>query len=246
MHSSAVALRSPAVMSMSISRPGRVSLTSEARRSSSSVSLPMALITTTTSLPRRLVRATWSATARMRSGSATEVPPNFWTTRATGEEATVRHRAPGTRASDWRRQVACAVMANQKSQRERERRAARDAGRTAGRREGRPAPSQAIAIAACGVVLLAVAGTVIAATKTNNEPTTAKATTTDLRPARGPVGHDPTIPGPTVSTPAAAAGATISGATPCPAEDGSSPRTTQFAQAPPTCSRAPPRSPTTR
>ncbi len=58
MHSSAMALRSPAVMSMSISRPGRVSQTSVARRSSSSVSLPMALMTTTTSLPRRLVRAT--------------------------------------------------------------------------------------------------------------------------------------------------------------------------------------------
>ena len=57
MHSSAVALRSPAVMSMSISRPGRVPLTSSARRSSSSVSLPMALTATTTWLPRRIVRA---------------------------------------------------------------------------------------------------------------------------------------------------------------------------------------------
>ena len=53
MHSSAMALRSPAVMSMSISRPGRASDTSPARCSSSSVSLPMALTTTTTSSPRR-------------------------------------------------------------------------------------------------------------------------------------------------------------------------------------------------
>ena len=78
-----MALRSPAVMSMSISRPGRTSDTSPARRISSSVSLPMALTTTTTSLPWRTVRATWSATSRMRSGSATDVPPNFWMTRAT-------------------------------------------------------------------------------------------------------------------------------------------------------------------
>ena len=56
MHSRAVALRSPAVMSMSISRPGRTLDTSPARRSSSSVSLPMALTTTTTSSPRRWVR----------------------------------------------------------------------------------------------------------------------------------------------------------------------------------------------
>ena len=58
MHSRAVALRSPAVTSMSISRPGRVSDTARARRSSSSVSLPMAEITTTTRLPRLTVRAT--------------------------------------------------------------------------------------------------------------------------------------------------------------------------------------------
>ncbi len=75
-------IRSPAVSSMSISRPAGRLDTSPARRMSSSVVLPMADTTTTTSLPCRRVRATWSATARMRSGSATEVPPNFWTTRA--------------------------------------------------------------------------------------------------------------------------------------------------------------------
>ena len=89
MHSSAMALRSPAVMSMSISRPGRTSDTSPARRISSSVSLPMALTTTTTSLPWRTVRATWSATSRMRSGSATDVPPYFWMTRPRRHGATL-------------------------------------------------------------------------------------------------------------------------------------------------------------
>jgi cyclophilin family peptidyl-prolyl cis-trans isomerase len=38
-----------------------------------------------------------------------------------------------------------------------------------------------------------------------------------------------------VSVAPAAAGAAISGPTPCPAEDGSSPRTTLFAEPPPTC-----------
>ena len=103
MHSSAVALRSPAVMSMSISRPGRTLDTSPASRISSSVSLPMALTTTTTSSPRRLVRATWSATSRMRSGSATDVPPNFWTTSDTAVDATAGLRRLTNRLGPARR-----------------------------------------------------------------------------------------------------------------------------------------------
>src|SRR4029453_3203269 len=62
-------------------------------RISSSVSLPMALTTTTTSSPRRFVRATWSATSRMRSGAATAVPPNFCTTSDTAVDATAALRA---------------------------------------------------------------------------------------------------------------------------------------------------------
>ncbi len=96
------------------------------------------------------------------------------------------------------------------------------------------AASRALAIAACGLVLLAVAGTVIAATKSSTDPQTSKtSTTTSSLP--GDATTTSTIPGPTVSTPAAAPGATLTGATPCPAEDGSSPRTTQFAGPPPTC-----------
>ena len=79
---SAMALRSPAVISMSISRPGRERATSPARRSRSSVSFPIAETTRTTWLPWRTERATLSATWRMRSASPTDVPPNFWTTRA--------------------------------------------------------------------------------------------------------------------------------------------------------------------
>ena len=79
--------RSPVVSSMSISRPGRVADTWLARAMRLSVALPMAETTTTTSLPRRFVIDTFSATARMRSGSATDVPPYFWTIRATGARA---------------------------------------------------------------------------------------------------------------------------------------------------------------
>ena len=50
--------------------------------------LPIAETTTTTSSPARRVRTMCSATARMRSGSATEVPPNFWTSKPTARQGT--------------------------------------------------------------------------------------------------------------------------------------------------------------
>ena len=53
MHSSAIEIRSPAVSSMSSSRPGWTRLTSSASRMRSSVVLPIALTTTTTSSPAR-------------------------------------------------------------------------------------------------------------------------------------------------------------------------------------------------
>ena len=80
MTSSDMEMRSPVLTSMSYSRGGWVALTELARWMRSSVVLPMALTTATTSVPWRRVRAMWSATARMRSASPTEVPPNFWTT----------------------------------------------------------------------------------------------------------------------------------------------------------------------
>jgi hypothetical protein len=101
MHTSAIAFRSPAVTSMSISRPGRIDDVSVARRSSSSVSLPMADTTSTTWSPWRRVRATWSATSRIRSGSATEVPPNFWTSRAMAAPEAIGARRD--RRTRWRR-----------------------------------------------------------------------------------------------------------------------------------------------
>ena len=87
MHSRDMEIRSPVLTSMSYSRGGWTLLTALARWIRSSVVLPMALTTATTSVPSRRVRAMWSATARMRSASPTEVPPNFWTTRGIGHDA---------------------------------------------------------------------------------------------------------------------------------------------------------------
>ena len=85
---SAMEIRSPAVSSMSSSRPGGSSVTCLARSSSSSVVSPMAETTTTTSSPSFFVSTMRSATRLMRSAAATEDPPYFWTTRATGPQAT--------------------------------------------------------------------------------------------------------------------------------------------------------------
>src|SRR6476469_6925477 len=102
----------------------------------------------------------------MRSGSATEVPPNFWTTRATGGQVTGAHQGSRTTCAVprhwlWRR-VACAVMAKRSNARAKERAAAsaevrrRAAERTERRR-------RVIAIVAVVVVLMAVFGAIVAA-----------------------------------------------------------------------------------
>ncbi len=58
MHNSDMEIRSPELNSMSTSREGCTELTSLANRTRSSVVLPMALTTTTTSSPARRERAT--------------------------------------------------------------------------------------------------------------------------------------------------------------------------------------------
>ena len=81
--SSAMLIRSPAVSSMSSSRPGGSGVTCWARSSSSSVESPMAETATTTSWPSRRVATMRSATRLIRSASATEEPPYFCTTSPT-------------------------------------------------------------------------------------------------------------------------------------------------------------------
>ena len=84
MASSAIEMRSPAVSSMSSSRPGGSGLTCWARSTSSSVVSPMADTTTTTSWPALRVSTMRLATRLMPSASATDEPPYFCTTRPTG------------------------------------------------------------------------------------------------------------------------------------------------------------------
>src|SRR5450759_2285450 len=79
----AIEMRSPAVRSMSISRPGGIGLTCLARSSSSSVVSPMAETTTQTSWPALRVSTILRATRLMLSASVTDDPPYFWTTRLT-------------------------------------------------------------------------------------------------------------------------------------------------------------------
>jgi cyclophilin family peptidyl-prolyl cis-trans isomerase len=91
---------------------------------------------------------------------------------------------------------------------------------------------QLIAIVAVVVALLFVVGFVLAAANgTSDQTTTASSTSTSSSADSSTSVTD----GPTIAAPPATGGAAITGATPCPAADGSSPRTTSFAQAPPTC-----------
>src|SRR5207237_601950 len=76
---SAIEIRSPAVRSMSSSRGCGRGETCSASVISSSVVWPIAETATQTSAPFSAVATTRRATSRIRSGSPTEVPPNFWT-----------------------------------------------------------------------------------------------------------------------------------------------------------------------
>ena len=70
---------SPVESRRSISRSGGLSLSAAARPTSSSVVLPMADTTATTSWPACFFAISFFATIWMRSGLATDVPPNLHT-----------------------------------------------------------------------------------------------------------------------------------------------------------------------
>src|SRR5258708_29902036 len=74
---------SPVAASASISRAAGTFTISWARPRRRLVSPLIALTMTTTRCPARCVARARRATLRMRSIEPTEVPPNFWTTRAT-------------------------------------------------------------------------------------------------------------------------------------------------------------------
>ncbi len=87
-------------------------------------------------------------------------------------------------------------------------------------------------LAVAMVVLLGFGGVVLATSDANKKTTAAPTSTSGLpTTTTSELGNNL----PPASLPAVAAGATLTGATPCPNADGSSPRTTKFAQAPPTC-----------
>ena len=106
MASSAMLTRSPVVSSMSSSRRLGRDETAAARRSSSSVVWPIADTTTIISTPRRRAAATRSATARIRSGPSTDVPPylctstdmggviGLWPARCTWVEGAIEYPIP--------------------------------------------------------------------------------------------------------------------------------------------------------
>ena len=100
----------------------------------------------------------------------------------------------------------------------------------ASERRDRARRNQRIAAAAIGVVLvLALLGGYLGTSRSSTAPTS----TTTSSISDGP--STTVSPKSGVTPPPAAPGAALTGATPCPAADGSSPRTTSFAQAPPTC-----------
>jgi len=120
-------------------------------------------------------------------------------------------------------------MPSRATARDRDRRAARDEAqrRQANRRDRR---RQIIAVGAVVIVLLLVGATILAAANSSDQTSTRASTSSTTGQSSTTVAD-----GPTIATPAGTAGTSITGPTPCPAADGSAPRTTQFAQAPPTC-----------
>ena len=85
--------RSPVVRSMSSSRGAGCGETSKARSIRSSVVSPIAEMTTTMSLPACFVAAIRRATRLIDAASATEDPPNFWTTRVINPPARFGHQS---------------------------------------------------------------------------------------------------------------------------------------------------------
>ncbi len=120
-------------------------------------------------------------------------------------------------------------MADQRNRRQRElqRRQARTAAAADARDRARRRQRLAGAIVAV-VVILSILGAYLGTSSSSSSPST----TATAMPS-GPTTS--AVPSSGITPPPAAPGAALTGPTPCPAEDGSSPRTTSFAQAPASC-----------
>jgi cyclophilin family peptidyl-prolyl cis-trans isomerase len=92
---------------------------------------------------------------------------------------------------------------------------------------------QMIGVGVIVVVLLATIGGVFAATRERSSKTASPATT--VKPVPSTSSTIATNPNPPAVLPAVSPGQAITGETPCPEADGSSPRVTEFEQAPPMC-----------
>ncbi len=179
-------IRSPAVRSMSSSRGGRVGETSSASRMRSSVNLPIAETTTTTSLPAAFVRDTCSATARIRSAS-----PHGRATKLLNDERHVikgylRHSVPLRRASN------VAPMATSKRERQKAARRLkieqmqRQAKRRQNIRRGVIFGIVAVLVLGAGTLLFSSKSTTTTTTTSTTAPTSATTTTVATTPTTIP------------------------------------------------------------
>ncbi len=126
-------------------------------------------------------------------------------------------------------------MAPQSSQRRREqaRREAEERRRAEAARRARR--NQRLVLAMAVVVLALFTGGMIVAARRSGESATAATTTSSPSLTATSVDSTTTTAGPPVSIPEVPPGGTIDAATPCPAEDGSSPKITHFREPPPIC-----------
>ena len=130
-----------------------------------------------------------------------------------------------------------APVPSDKRQRQRENAAAR-AMQLRAAQQRRANRRKFIVVGGAIVLIVGIIALIVVQT-TSTKKTPAAATTTTAGTATTVVTAAPTpttqAPGSPPAPPPVTAGASLTGVTPCPAVDGSSPRTTHFAQAPPTC-----------
>jgi cyclophilin family peptidyl-prolyl cis-trans isomerase len=91
---------------------------------------------------------------------------------------------------------------------------------------------RAIGIGVAVAAVVAAVGVVAAATSQKKSTTATPTTTAPVQDTTSTIAVNP---GPPASLPTVSAGNQLAGATPCPAADGSSPRTTTFSAPPPMC-----------
>ena len=135
------------------------------------------------------------------------------------------------RDSRYQRRLRWNAVPTDKRQRQRHgQQAARQAAAAAARRRRQSRRSRAIAGAFLGVVLIAGLAVVVTGGGSHNQQVSSQGTSTTT-----PGASTTAVAKQPVTLSPVAAGASIKGDTPCPAADGSSPRTTTFEKPPPLC-----------